>query len=1670
MKIASNGSCPTVIKSACFTKGPRFSNRCALPARRVEFFTTQLARNAHSLAMAAPSKPTSPDETPALHERLIHLVDDWKRRLLDLTRRNKALNFKPTRVSTIAVIDEQPAPIFRRLVIQGLPMKFRALPEKAQSAAMASTGSSVDSDTQVSIDDEIDVEEIDGAGVDFVPYDATQLDERHTDDWLQTSSTPESLDKSLRRIDELSRSTIEEQGVNTLYLTLGMLYYRESADSEEIFKAPLVMVPAELTRKSARSGYMIQAAEDEPIANPALAEMLRRNFGIQLPELPPSDSYQEDYDLQSYLSDIAQRIAAQPTWAVKNDAFLASFSFQKLVMYKDLEKHQQPAAQHRLVRQLATREGSEVIGLPEDVRTMDLDAQFPPESTHQVVDADSSQLRAIAAVAQGHDLVVEGPPGTGKSQTITNLIATSLAAGKSVLFVAEKQAALSVVHSRLVAAGLGEFCLELHSNKANKRAVVQQIGQALDASLQSVSHSASAMERLPRIRADLTAYARALHAPFGSLGWSPFRVYGEFGRLLDAPRRVFSGAAETVTLSDFGEACRLLESFAAAAAGIGPAADHPWRDATKPAYLPTDLEEIEDQGLRVAQLIDDLVPRTATIATELGFSRLETFPAARQVAAVAQILARSPGAPRQVLESSAWNQPPAEALALVQEGRELAALREKVTKLLRDTALDREHADDIAFMLQKLGGAFSFLAVLNGRYRATKQRWIGYRAETNLHTLLELADDLKMADRLQRDQRTLAAKRETGESLFGPLWQGEGSDWNALDAYILWVIEFRQTCLRLHLNPTVAASLGVTRAPDVAHLLALDSAIQTAQSHVEHFVSMVGWPAGYFDQTPFSEIQARVRALVEHISKGPMWAGYENARRAAAGTVAADFVKAAVGGQLAPSDAARSFRRAFFAKWLGACLRERPLLERFQTLTHEERAAEFRRLDERVLHDNRARLVGQLRDTVQHKLKQPEVAAAMPVLRRELARQRGHQPLRKTLREAETAIRAIKPCFMMSPLTVAQFLAGEAPSFDVVIFDEASQLPSEDAAGAIIRGRQLVVVGDPKQLPPTTFFAGNQHTLSEESQSQVPDPESVLEEYMGAGMPMSRLKWHYRSAHESLINFSNVSFYDAQLCTFPSVETVSSRGGLQFEFVDTGLYEGKGLNPAEAKRVADAVVEFAKLQFLRRETGEQLQTLGVGTFNLRQQLAIQDELELRRRADPSLEPFFDRSGHEPFFVKNLENIQGDERDVIFISVTYAKGSDGKLRHHFGPLNGDNGWRRLNVLVTRARRQMRVFSSMRGDEINLAATNSGGARLLREFLLYAERGRLESAIESLGASADSPFEREVASELTLRGMKVTPQVGVAGYRIDLGITDEEIPGRFICGIECDGAAYHSSETARDRDRLRQQVLEARGWSIHRVWSTSWFLDRKNQIDRLCALVAQSRERLIHERDEERAARERATAEQARIKAEEEALAQKEAEEGRKLAHVPYQRMQAEPYVVTPFDPTVNRGALLEVPLSQLSSAVATVVDIEGPIHLTDLCFRVAQMWGTKAGAKIARRIESAASAAAGAGSVRRKGEFFWRPDQQCRLRSRAEVRTPADRIAPEEFQGIIRRILAAGHGFPRDELITEVRTILGFARTGAALDEAIRSAIDDLLRQNEVGEGSNGIKLRRRPNE
>jgi very-short-patch-repair endonuclease len=540
-------------------------------------------------------------------------------------------------------------------------------------------------------------------------------------------------------------------------------------------------------------------------------------------------------------------------------------------------------------------------------------------------------------------------------------------------------------------------------------------------------------------------------------------------------------------------------------------------------------------------------------------------------------------------------------------------------------------------------------------------------------------------------------------------------------------------------------------------------------------------------------------------------------------------------GEINPEGAPDAFRARFLGLWLGAICEAVPALRRFSSESHERLIEEFRALDRRAVESASARIRAfQLSRPERPRLLAGEVpgSSELGTLLREANKKRGRLTLRNLFAAIPNVLLGLKPCVMMSPLAVSTYLDSPEIHFDLVIFDEASQVRPHDAVAAICRGRQLVVAGDQKQLPPTSFFdrALQEGDAGAAGENDLEDYESVLDVCCALNMARRRLRWHYRSRREGLIAFSNQFIYGNELVTFPSPDDVARNPAVAFEYVPNGRWRagtGGGFNPVEAAHTAEIVLEHFRAR--------PWESLGVIAFSQKQQERILDALERLRKDHPDLEEFFQEDRDEPFFVKNLENVQGDEREAIILTVGYGPNeATGTVSVNFGPLNKKNGERRLNVAVTRARRRVTVVSSMHAGDIDLSKTSARGAELLRAYLDYAERGpeALRAAVGGVGARGfDSPLEQEVYEELGRAGMTVHPQVGCGSYRIDLGVVDPTTPGRYLLGVECDGAAYHSSATARDRDRLRQEVLEGLGWRICRIWSTDWWRDRGSQVRRV-----------------------------------------------------------------------------------------------------------------------------------------------------------------------------------------------------------------------------------------------
>jgi very-short-patch-repair endonuclease len=533
-----------------------------------------------------------------------------------------------------------------------------------------------------------------------------------------------------------------------------------------------------------------------------------------------------------------------------------------------------------------------------------------------------------------------------------------------------------------------------------------------------------------------------------------------------------------------------------------------------------------------------------------------------------------------------------------------------------------------------------------------------------------------------------------------------------------------------------------------------------------------------------------------------------------------------------PQDVVPAFERAYHVSWLEDVFRRDKRLGRFRGRDHEGLVEQFRRLDRELIEHAREVIIHRCNE------QRPSIGALpgseTAVVSKEASKRRRHKPVRLLFKEIPRLLPVLKPCLLMSPLSVSQFLDPQA-RFDLVIFDEASQVTVEDAICALYRGNRHAIAGDSKQLPPTGFFRVTEdedHVDSEwESESNW---ESVLDRAQGSGLRAVPLRWHYRSRHESLIAYSNRAFYGSRLVTFPSTWGEHAGLGVQFHHVPDGVYDrgGSRTNRREAEVVRQLVFDH-----MRDFPGK---SLGVVTFNDAQRMAVQDAVDRHRYDHREFEDHFREDRLDGFFVKNLENVQGDERDCMIFSITYGRDVAGKFTMNFGPVSGPGGERRLNVAITRAREKVVIVSSVRASDFPVAAELTGGGLHVRSYLDYAERGEkaLLAGAELSEGDFESTFEVAVAEAIRELGYQVVPQVGVSGFRVDLGVVHPDEPGRFALGVECDGAAYHSAATARDRDRLRQDVLENLGWRIVRVWSPDWNANRGLAIDRLRVAIEEA----------------------------------------------------------------------------------------------------------------------------------------------------------------------------------------------------------------------------------------
>ncbi|MBV1952668.1 MAG: DUF3320 domain-containing protein [Cycloclasticus sp.] len=1346
-------------------------------------------------------------------------LDHWKRKLLDLTKRNRLLNLKPSKAA-IKLHCSDPAVLEDKLAAG---KKIIVIPMEKLSGQKGER------------DNELFAER---TGEDFKKSFIESALER---DEIVSDLEQKDLDAGMVQLYRKSRTDLQEGGANTLYLALGVLKWKQSENEERVYRAPLILLPVKLERQSAASRVKIVLHDDEPVFNMTLLEMLRQDFELNIPQL--HGKLPEDHsgiDVPLIWEWVRRAVRDVPGFEVVEEIVLSTFSFAKYLMWKDLADRtdilkQNPFVQHLIDHPRDAYENSASFLEPDEI-----DDKIQPSELFMPLQADSSQIVAVHASSQNGDFVLEGPPGTGKSQTIANIIAHNMAIGRRVLFVSEKMAALEVVYKRLCDHDLGDFCLELHSSKANKKEVLNQLGNSWhNRSQHTQSEWHEQAENLSEIKKELNGLVKALHSP-GPTGVSPRQAIGRAAKWSELHRFRLDWLNDST--SDFAKDKDGLKKLEDIARRLGQTfGELDCQDREVFAEIRQSEWSNAWQGNLIAKAKVLVASTNSLFAALLQFTQKAGLPEMSvkdisRLNGIALLAGQIPNAAKHDL-SYAMDTNYAEIFECLQNGIELheAYHADK-------TILSCEYNDDkiLTAPIDKMLAAYEVIK---------SQPWgiehINYwlfvretRKSFGLFSNPNVEKDLVILKRLQ-DKR-LQMRQIASELPPNTPWKDLQTNIEksveslgaakAIRKAMALIIEnvddlsrLRQKVQKTFIEGRELLQEGM---PISSSAIDLQEKMNSFEKIYNEFIVEID---GVSDSNQnIEELRQKANSMIEMQPRINAWCRWQAVCREAEAIGLLGLVHALENQVVEPAGSLDAFKTAYCV-WLAPILQDqRTELRTFSALEHEDKIGAFRTLDQKMsalsVDYIRAKLSGDIPDP-QDKTRAPGYG----VLQRELQKKMRHKPVRQLVHEMGGALTSLTPCLLMSPLSIAQFLEADSSLFDLVVFDEASQITVWDAIGAIARGKNVIVVGDPKQMPPTSFF-DRAASDDQEEDGDFDDLESILDEALAASVKLHRLTGHYRSRHESLIAFSNHRYYKGDLVTYPSAETKQS--AVSFVKCD-GLYQrGRGrTNPDEAKAIVQEVV--------RRLNNEELNqfSIGVVTLNSEQQRLIDDLLDHERRQNPDLERFFVDDAEEPVFVKNLETVQGDQRDVILLSVGYGPDAPGAstMSMNFGPLNRKGGERRLNVAITRATSEVLIFASFDPSMIDLTRTSARAVRDLKHYLEFAERGpsALGEAVLSVGGmdTYDSDLEEAIAEAIRNKGWTVHTQIGVSKFRIDLGVVHPDHPGKYLAGIECDGATYHSSPSARDRDRVRHAILENLGWSLVRIWSTDYWNDAKKTIERV-----------------------------------------------------------------------------------------------------------------------------------------------------------------------------------------------------------------------------------------------
>ncbi|MFB0918323.1 MAG: DUF4011 domain-containing protein [Clostridiaceae bacterium] len=1337
----------------------------------------------------------------------------WERKLLDLSLRNNLLNFKRNR-NSIALAVSDISGLEDHLTL-GNPLRVMGYNEET-----GVTGSDEKKES----------------------YEETLSKLKKLSDFefksgrVRAVLDSEPLAEKARKIARASKVSMDETGSNTLFLSLGLLKWYDRFDKKNERLAPIVLIPVDITDRASSEGFTLKVRDEEAVFNITLLEFLIQEYGLKIFGLDPLPTDATGPDLIKIFSIMRKAIMGEKSWDVLEEAHLGLFSFSKFIMWNDLKTNMGEFGKNKIVSSLL--EGKLTFEADAmDYGTKSIDDIYAPGDILYPVSADASQSIAVMAAKEGKSFVLHGPPGTGKSQTITNIIANALMDGKRVLFVAQKMAALEVVQKRLDSIGIGSFCLELHSNKANKTAVLNQLERSLK--IAKIGKSEEYKRKADEIKTrkdELNSIVATLYKRDDS-GYSIYDLICEDSKSKTVDKYIELPINMDVT--DIKGKRELLKKTGVFGSYAGGPYKNPLSGIGAGTYRPSMKDEIiknSDANWKGLDLAFGRITDSDLKVSPNSYNSLLSY--IYLLENVEELKKAVPGI-------SDMNDIDGD-INTITEGikaeEKLLALRDQVAKaygtesvFLEPEKLSKDLTEaENRFVLTKL---FVKNPVLKELSRITGKDQITKEFTDQLITRLT---------ELKSERATFSALLDKNLSMFKGLFgssdQNQDPTRDKIDSQkkvldLLLKIKDFDTDFDLKSVGSIAARPNFDFDYEVFKTL-----YEKEKLKAEKFLEETNFSPDDIEidsnttksqneVTIFGKVDAAIPELTVSLDGLKDYLAYKNAEKEAVDAGLSVFTEEYRTGRLDETELDEVYSNSILRTMLMKRLDEEPELVSMTGKMMEDKVrelksilTEFETLQKKVLYY-------QLASKVPNLVLETTTSKEIGIIQKALRSGAKDLSIRNLFAQTDQILSRITPCMLMSPMSVAQYLRPDSEMFDLVIFDEASQLPTPEAVGSLGRGKEAVIVGDPKQLPPTSFFMT---TNFDEENPENEDLDNILEDALALSVPESYLLWHYRSRHESLIAFSNKNFYENRLYTYPSPDDLTSKVTMK---KNDGIYDrgGKKVNEVEAKEVVTEIK--------RRLMDPKLSSysLGVVTFSSVQQTLIEDLLDKALAEDIEFSNKMD-SMAEPVFVKNLENVQGDERDVILFSVGYGKDKDGKLSLNFGPINQEGGWRRLNVAVTRARYEMMVFTNITPSQFNVSKMSSRGVSDLKAFLEYAERGQRSLSLKDIKKDMTSEnLNTSISESLRERGYKVVNTIGSSKFKVDLAIVDPDKKDEYILGIMCGGESYRDARSCYDREILQKSVLNGLGWDMYNVFPIDWFENQEKETDRIVQLVEEIRTR-------------------------------------------------------------------------------------------------------------------------------------------------------------------------------------------------------------------------------------